>query len=60
MTDDEIERLASKLANKLTTNVTDSIYRDAGRNMFTMARNVFWGLVVMLAAWGAAKSGLGQ
>lgn len=60
MTEPEIDALADKLAEKLQTRVTENIYRDAGRNMFTVARNVFWGIIVALAAWGAAKSGFGQ
>ena len=60
MTDDEIEKLASKLVTKLEASVTDNIYRDAGRNLFTMVRNAFWGLVIAVAAWGATKVGNGQ
>lgn len=60
MTDDEIDRLADRLATKLQTSVTDNIYRDAGRNLFTMARNAFWGLVIAIAAWGVAKVRDGQ
>lgn len=60
MTDEEIERLATKLAPKLQDAVTQNIYRDAGKNLFAMARNALWGIVVALAAWGAAKYGQGQ
>lgn len=59
MTESEIEALAEKLASKLQTRVTDNIYRDAGRNLFSMARNAIWGVIVAIAAWGAAKYGTG-
>lgn len=57
MTDSEIDRLAEKLAERLQTRVTESIYRDAGRNLFAMCKNALWGLVVAFAAWGAVKYG---
>lgn len=55
-----MDRLAEKLAMKMQKAVTESIYRDAGKNIFAMAKNAFWGLVVAFAAWGAAKYGNGS
>ncbi len=57
MTDQEMELLAEKLARKLQKEVIEGVYRDAGKNLFTMARNALWGLIVALAAWGAARYG---
>lgn len=60
MEEDEINRLADRLAEKLQVRVTDAIYRDAGRNLFAMARKTFWALVVAIAAWNVAKYGNGH
>lgn len=54
MTDDELDRLAAKIAEKMQINVLDSIYKDAGKTAFGMFKNVFWGVVLFLAAWGAS------
>lgn len=68
MTEDEMEKMASILANKLApllaeqtakkiqTNVLDSIYKDAGKSIVRLLKSLFWGAIVFLAAWGAASN----
>ena len=60
MTDDEIDRLAEQLAKKIKNSVTDDIYRDAGKNLLSTVKNVFWAIVIAFAAWGAARYGNGN
>lgn len=60
MTDDELNKIADRLAEKIQSSVTDGIYRDAGRTLLSSFKSIFWGLVVALAAWGSARYGGGQ
>lgn len=59
MTDDEMEKLASmladKIAEKIQTNVLDSIYKDAGKSIVGLLKSLFWGAIVFVAAWGASS-----
>lgn len=57
MSDDELERIADKLAEKLQTSVVDGIYRDAGKSLVGAFKNVLWAVVIAVAAWGAATYG---
>lgn len=59
MTDDELDRLAERLADKMQNKVLLSIYEDAGRNLFGLFKKALWGLIVAFAAWGASKYGAG-
>lgn len=47
--------LADKIAEKIQTNVLDSIYKDAGKSIVSLLKSLFWGAIVFLAAWGAAS-----
>lgn len=58
MSDEELDRLADKVAAKLQTNLIDGIYRDAGRSLVGTFKHVLWALVIAMAAWGAAKYGV--
>lgn len=60
MTDDELNRIAEKLAEKLQSEIVSSIYRDAGRSLLGSFKHVLWAAVIAVAAWGAAKGGVGQ
>lgn len=57
MTDDDLDKLAEKLAAKLQTAVTENIYRDAGKNLIGGIKKGLWALVIALAAWGFARVG---
>lgn len=57
MTDDDLDKLAEKLAAKLQTAVTENIYKDAGRNLIGGIKKGLWALVIALAAWGFARVG---
>ena len=57
MTEDEIEKLATHLAEKLQTAVTDNIYRDAGKNLIGGLKKLLWAIVIAIAAWGLTRYG---
>lgn len=57
MTDEDIDKIAVRLAEKLQTAVTDNIYKDAGRNLIGFIKKGLWAFVIAVAAWGAARYG---
>jgi len=68
MTEDEISRLATvlaekmaeplaeKMAEKTQEKVLKSVYHDAGKTVIGLLKNAFWGFVLFLAAWGASSN----
>lgn len=64
MTDEEIKRLAHELApilsEKMQRDVMNSIYKDAGKNVFGLLKSLFWGSVLFLAAWGIVPHTTGK
>lgn len=57
MTDDDLDKLAEKLAAKLQTAVVSKVYEDAGRNLIGGIKKGLWALVIALAAWGFTRVG---
>ena len=54
MTEEEIDELAKAVSKKIQADLVNSIYSDAGKNLFGLLKSLLWGAVVFLAAWGAS------
>lgn len=57
MSEDELEKIADRLAEKLQDAVITNVYRDAGKSLLGMFKNVMWAAVIAIAAWGSARYG---
>lgn len=60
MTDEELNRIADRLAEKIQNAVVRSVYEDAGKSLIGAFKNVLWACVIAVAAWGAARYGSGS
>lgn len=56
MTDEEIEKLAKAVSERMQKDVMNNIYHDAGKNLFGLLKSLFYGALVLLAAWGASTN----